>query len=351
MEPNRNREIVEASLPILMLATVFLLGFAALFPFLPAILWGIVLSVALEPTHLWFKRRLGGNNTAATIAILVLLVVILVVPIVFLSRSMISFVPEGIRWFNNISLPPEETVAAKLRWTEDVWERMMYDLATIRAHYDEEIRALSFWALDEGRLLGAFVVEFTIGVLIAAVFMHRADLSSASVQRALRLIGGETAERLGRHAVATVRSSVLGLLGSAAVQAALVSVAFWIADIPHWPLLSLATFILAMIQIGPVLVWAPAAAWLWWVDQPWMAAFVVAWGIFVVGLSDNVVRTVIVSRGTEMPALLAFLGALGGLLTWGIVGIFVGPVILAVCHQLVVQWMEIQREEAEDAAS
>jgi predicted PurR-regulated permease PerM len=149
---------------------------------------------------------------------------------------------------------------------------------------------------------------------------------------------------MGQHAVLAIRSTVLGLLGSAAVQTAVASVSYVIVGLPHWPILALATYMLALVQVGPVLIWAPAALWLWMTDQPGFAIFLAAWGILVVGVSDNVVRALFVSRGAQIPALLAFLGAVGGLLTWGIVGIFVGPVIVGVVYQLVMQWVETEDE-------
>jgi predicted PurR-regulated permease PerM len=101
----------------------------------------------------------------------------------------------------------------------------------------------------------------------------------------------------------------------------------------------MATFLLGMLQVGPVLIWAPLSLWLWLDGQVGMAIFLAIWGLFAVGLSDNVVKSLVVSRGANLPAILVFLGAVGGLLVWGIVGIFLGPIILALCHELTLWWL------------
>ena len=94
-----------------------------------------------------------------------------------------------------------------------------------------------------------------------------------------------------------------------------------------------------MIQIGPILVWVPLSIWLWGEGETVLAIALVAWSVGVVGLSDNLVKMVMVSRGADIPSILAFLGALGGFLTWGIVGLFLGPVVIAVCYQITMLWL------------
>jgi predicted PurR-regulated permease PerM len=344
MDRGKSREIVESSLPLLLLVGLFVLALATLLPFLPAVLWGVILSVALLPLHAWFRRQFGGRNLAATWVVSVLLVVILVLPMVFLSRAIIAFVPDAIAWVSGLGgtdmLPDDAAlVLPASREIADIWAALLADIAVIRDHFGEELRPAAFWLLGEGRLVGTFVIEFALGVILAAVLMHRAEAANSLGHRLLEHLGGTSATRMGRHAVAAIRSTVLGLLGSAAVQTVVATAAYVIVGLPHWPILALATYILALVQIGPVLIWGPAALWLWMTDQPGYAVFLIAWGILVVGLSDNVVKALFVSRGAQIPALLAFLGAVGGLLTWGIVGIFVGPVILGVTYQLVVQWV------------
>jgi predicted PurR-regulated permease PerM len=345
MDRGRSREILESGLPLFLLMGLFVLAVATLLPFMPAILWGGILSIALAPFHGWLRRRLGGRNLLATWVVTILLILLLVLPMVFLSRALIAFIPDAIAWIQTLgateTIVPAggELVLPAGREVADFWQAILADLAVIRDHFGEELRPAAFWLIGEGRLVGTFVLEFALGVILAAVLMHRADEAGSIVSRLLDQLGGAFAQTMGGHAVAAIRSTVLGLLGSAAVQTAVATFSYVVAGLPHWPILALMTFVLGMVQVGPVLVWGPAALWLWMGDQPALAIFVAVWGLLVVGLSDNFVKALVLSRGAHIPAFLAFLGAIGGLLTWGIVGIFVGPVIVGVTYQLVVQWV------------
>ncbi len=354
MRANKSREIVEGGLPLLLLVGIFVLGLATLLPFMPAMLWGVILSIALLPFHGWCMKRLGGRRGLATWVVAIVLVVALVLPMAFLSRALIAFIPEAIAWLSNVGVPDLSPDGAEIAVPAgdlgDIWRTLQADIAMIRDHFGDELRPVAFWLIGEGRLLGTFVVEFGLGVILAALLMHRSDTMQALSDKLLDNIGGAFAQRMGTHAVLTIRSTVLGLLGSAAVQTVVATLAYYVTGLPHWPVLALVTFVLAMIQIGPVLVWAPAAVWLWLQGEPTYAIGLALWGVLVVGVSDNIVRTLVLSRGAQLPGLLAFLGAVGGLITWGIVGIFVGPVIIAVCHQLLITWLSGPEEAAEPEA-
>jgi predicted PurR-regulated permease PerM len=131
------------------------------------------------------------------------------------------------------------------------------------------------------------------------------------------------------------------------VQTAVAAFAYWLVGAPHWPLLAFATFLLGLLQTGPVLVWLPLSIWLWVEGQTGMALFLAIWGLIVVGLSDNLVKAAVVARGADLPAILVFLGAVGGLLVWGIVGVFLGPVILALCLELMQWWLGVEPDPAD----
>ncbi|WP_425052013.1 AI-2E family transporter [Psychromarinibacter sp. S121] len=353
----RSRELVETTLPILALLLLLLLGFTTVQPFLPAILWGIFLSVSLRPVYERLTRTLGGRRGRASIVLGLILTVLLVLPILGLSRSVIAFIPDALIWFSeqgtDLIGAEEGEIGVELNpitgEITSIWDTIIRDLQFIRSHFGEELKPAAFWLIREGRFIGVFVMEFALGVLLAIILLHRAAPLSRAAAALLYRVGGAFGLELADQAVVTIRSTVLGVLGSAAAQAAVASVAYFIVGVPHWPILALLTLMLGLIQVGPILVWLPIAFWLWSNEAIGMAIFMCVWGLLVVGLTDNVVKSFVVSRGAHLPAILALFGAIGGMLTWGVVGIFLGPVILAVCYQLVTKWMESEDDPPPEA--
>jgi len=344
------RETIEKALPLGVIVIVFLLGALALSPFVPALLWAVFVSVALMPFHARLALRLGNRRGFATAATAIGMFVIVLVPMLFLLRSILAVLPElavavaedGTLDRIGVDLP----AGMSATWSA-LWAGLRDDLESLRALVGDDMRLLLSSVLFEGRLIGHFVLEFLLGLILAAIILHNAPALGRLVTKAALKLGDRRGLDLGARSVLTIRYTVLGILGSAAVQAGVAAFAYWLVDAPHWPLLAFATFMLGLLQVGPVLIWAPLALWLWLDQQTGMAIFLVVWGLLAVGLSDNLVKALVVSRGADLPAILVFLGAVGGLLVWGIVGIFLGPVILALCLELTLWWLGEDRKQAD----
>jgi predicted PurR-regulated permease PerM len=351
MPPVRANDLIEGVLPIAILVILFLVAYTTLQPFLPAIIWGIILSVSLRPFHDRMTLRFGNHRLLSTLFVTLLMTLIMILPILGLSSALIAFIPDAISWMSDTSAPtlmPSGEIARPGTGLQgkaiSIWTDAIGDLQYIREHFSAELKPVLFWVIGEGRLVGTFVIEFALGVILAAILLHRAQSLGVVLEGFLARVGGAFGRDIVTKSVQTIRSTVFGVVGSAAAQAAVASFAYYLAGAPHWPILSLLTFILGLIQIGPMLIWVPVAIWLWVNGQTGMSLFVAGWGLVVVGLTDNVVKTLVVSRGADLPAILAFLGAIGGLLTWGIVGLFLGPVIVAVCYQVMLQWLHHEEE-------
>lgn len=341
--------ILEKALPTAAIVVVFLLGAVALGPFVPALLWSIFISVALLPLYAEAVARVGGHRVLVTAAFALGFVLVVLLPMLFLLRSILSVVPElavalvegGPLASFGLDFPANMPAT----WV-DLWDGIRDDLGALRNLIGDDLRLLASSVLLEGRLVGHFVLEFLLGLILAALILHNHERLSHMALRVAERLGGARALDLGAGSVVTIRYTVLGILGSAAAQTAVASFAYWLVGAPHWPLLAFATFLLGLLQIGPILIWAPLCLWLWWDDRTGMAVFLALWGLIAVGLSDNVVKAAVVSRGADLPAVLVFLGAIGGLMTWGIVGIFLAPVILALCLELTLWWIGEERGTA-----
>jgi len=347
------REILERVLPFAAIAVVFLLGLLTLSPFMPALLWSVFMAVALYPLHQKLSQRLGGKRGFATAGAVIGLLAVVLFPMLLMFRSVIALLPELAvallqeGRFSQFGL--ELPVNTPATW-QALWSELRDDVDAIRQLIGDEMRTVLSSVVIEGRLIGLFVLEFLLGLIIAAVLLQNAESLQAIAAKVFRRLGGDKGLLLGQQSVLTIRYTVMGILGSAAVQTAVAAFAYWIVGAAHWPLLAFITFFLGMLQVGPVLIWGPLAVLLFLDDQTGMAIFLVLWGLIVVGLSDNLVKAMVVSRGANLPSILVFLGAVGGLLVWGVVGIFLGPVILALCLELILWWLEDEHTVPDELA-
>jgi predicted PurR-regulated permease PerM len=155
---------------------------------------------------------------------------------------------------------------------------------------------------------------------------------------AVEHLAGERGEYLIKVAGDTVRGVIYGILGTAIAQALMAGLGFWIAGVPGAVLLAVLTFFFAVVPFGPPLIWLPAALWLFAQNQTGWGIFMLSWGLLGISSVDNVVRPFLISHGSKMPFALIFCGVIGGALAFGLVGVFLGPTLLAVAFRLVEEW-------------
>jgi predicted PurR-regulated permease PerM len=194
------------------------------------------------------------------------------------------------------------------------------------------------YALAGGAALGLGIVQLTLSVLIAFFLYRDGDALAARLRGAVGRIAGERGQHLVGVAGSTMRGVVYGILGTAIAQGVVAGIGFWIAGVPAAPLLGLATFVLSPVPIGPPLVWFPAALWLFSHGSTGWGIFMLIWGVAVVSSVDNVIKPMIISRGSNLPFILVLLGVLGGVVAFGFIGVFLGPTLLAIGFALLQDW-------------
>ncbi len=177
-----------------------------------------------------------------------------------------------------------------------------------------------------------------LSALIVFFFWRDGDELSARARRMAQRVAGERALQLAEVAKGTIRGTVYGILGTALAQGALAFVGFLIAGIPGAFLLGVGTFFLSVVPVGPPLIWAPAAFWLYEQGETGWAIALVVWGVAVISSVDNFLKPLLISRGSKLPFILVLLGVLGGVVAFGFVGIFLGPTLLAVAYRLLDEW-------------
>lgn len=326
-----------------------------LLPFLPAIVWGAILAIDLTPIHIRIVNWVGGRRHLAAVLSATFLTLVLIIPTAAITYAVAQYVPSAIVWVRDVlnhGLPPPpqglRSVPTFGRYFEQGWIALSEKGSTIIAQFSSEIRGGVNWLLLETGVIGTFVFEFAFAILLAGVVLANHDRAASTVRTFVEKTSGNNGLEMLDLAVSTTRSVVRGVMGTALVQAIVATFAYIIAGVPGWPLLGALTFMATVIQIGPPLVWIPVAIWLWLLGDYVWALFLVAWGVIVVNMIDNVLKPYLMSKGSNLPMLLSFIGGLGGFLEWGIVGVFIGPVVLAVAYDLVLRWMRQPRPAAAD---
>ncbi len=220
----------------------------------------------------------------------------------------------------------------------------MNDLSSAKFFGDIEAYLLPAgeWLLSAAAILGQGTLELALSLFIA-FFFYRDGVDGANrLQAAARRLWGESASRLLNVVGATIKSVVYGTIGTAVAQSILTGVGIWLAGVPGALLLGFLTFLTALTPIGAPLVWFPAAIWLFYARSSGWAIFLLLWGILVVGGADNFIRPYFISRGSDLPFVLVFLGVMGGAFAFGFLGIFLGPTLLATGYDIVRDWARVE---------
>lgn len=351
-------DVATESSPI-RLAQVALIAFliagcvAVLWPFIGAVLFAFVLWICTWPFYL--KRILpvakGRNGRGAALMTLILVLVILV-PMILLSGGVVDGV-EGLaaksKPYIEQGLPAQPPAwMSKLPIVGSEIDTSWHRAATNREELNKLLRPMLEPARSMAFSLGGLVANGLLQlvlVLFIVFFLYRDGIAvSHTLVAAARKLGGDLGERLLELTRGTVNGVMLGLVGTAVAQGAVALIGFLIAGVPAAILLAFGTFFLSLIPAGPALLWGGAAWWLYDSGQTGWAIFMVVWGLLVISSIDNFVKPVLISRGAGISILLIALGVLGGVMVFGFIGIFLGPVLLALGHAMMTDWT---REDSE----
>ena len=334
------------------LVTLLMMGcFAILRPFLSAILWAVVLSFSTWPIYRWIEQAVGRRKGLAAGLMVGLVAAVLIGPLVFLGASLaedVTALIEMVRQLLSQGPPHPPAWVAKLPVVgsplHDRWQAMAGSGAKLTTELTQHLMPLRDWALRSAANLGSGVLYLSLSVFIAFFFYRDGAALSEKLEALFNRVGGKQAPGLLLIAGNTIKSVVYGIIGTALIQGFLAGIGFLIAGVPGALLLGVLTCILSLIPLGPPLIWVPAAIWLFQNGQMGWAIFLALWGFLAVSTVDNVIKPYFISQGSHLPFILVFLGMMGGVLAFGILGIFLGPTLLAIAYALFQKWSS--REQA-----
>jgi predicted PurR-regulated permease PerM len=338
-------DLLGAALRLLAIGLLVVGVVIVLRPFLPAILWAVIIVVATWPLLLALERRLHGRRTLAVTLMSTGLFAVVVAPISLLLATLITRLPElrdlVLGWLRG-PLPAPPAWLAKLPYGERMvaeWQLALARNAEDWANWFAPWAGRgATWLSTHLGTLGGLTLEFLLTLFLVVVLYAHGEPLAVRAQRVARRIGGPRGEESALLAVSAVRAIAMGVVLTALVEALLCGLALWIVGAPAVPLLTAAIFLLCVIQVGPVPVLVPVMAWLFVNDHIALTLFLAAWAV-AMSVGEGVARPLLIRRGARMPFLLILAGVFGGLLAFGIAGLFVGPIVLAVMLRLLERWV------------
>jgi predicted PurR-regulated permease PerM len=375
---------LEQGLSVVTLGLLLIGCFVVMRPFLSSLMWAVVLGFTLWPVQSRVTRWLGNRRTLAASLTTLSIALVLVVPFVVLGISVAddarALAAATRKWSEGgLPAPPAwvdriPVVGGQVR---SYWEEFDEDLEAfwhqLRKPLDEELTPLDAdtdiglapevsrprpatfgesrlanalrkvfawaqsWLPSAGLAIGRGITEVGLSVFLAFFILRDGTLVADRLATGVDRIAGDRGRHLLEVAGNTVRGVVYGILGTALVQGGMAAVGFLIAGVPGATLLGLLTFFLSVVPMGPPLVWIPAVIWLYQQDSTGWAIFMLVWGLIVSSV-DNLVKPWLISQGSNLPFILIFFGVIGGALAFGVIGVFLGPTLLAVAYRLIEEW-------------
>lgn len=340
------RDLARNTLAILCILGLIGLSLWVLRPFLAATVWAAMIVVATWPLFLSLEARLGGRRSPAIALMTLAMLVVLVLPL-WLAVDTISehtdTLTVGLHAITDNGVPPPPDWVKPLPLVGDslhaAWAQMAAGgsaglLAKVMPHAAETGK----WVLAQVGGIGGMLIQFLLIVAITAILYGQGEAGAVLARRFGKRLAGARGEHAMVLAAQAIRGVALGVGGTALVQTVLGGIGLGVAGVPLASLLSAVMLMLCIAQVGPVVVLLPAAGWMYWSGEPGWAIFLVVWAL-IVGSLDNVLRPMLIRRGADLPLLLIFAGVLGGLLSFGLIGLFIGPVALAVTWTLLQAWL------------
>ncbi len=348
------RRAVEAAIRIGIAAGLVWWCFRIVSPFVAPVLWAVIFAVALFPIFRWLKSKLGERGCLAATVLTLGTLALLIVPIVMLSTSMIGSAQHLTRGFEDGTLavpPPPEGVAEWPVVGEKLsiaWGQASDNLQQFLVKYRDQLQPVGAWVVSQAAGAGAAALLFFLAIIIAGLLMAKADAMVSATTAVATRLAGEDGAAMVKTAGATIRSVVQGVLGVAVIQSLAAGIGMLVVGVPGAGLWAGLVLILAVIQLPPILVMGPVIFYVFTTASTVTAVLFLIFGLLV-SVSDAFLKPLLLGRGVDVPMPVILIGALGGMMSAGIVGLFIGAVVLALGYQLTIAWVQREDPAAEES--
>ncbi len=340
------KNTIEAAVRLGLLLLLATWCFKIIAPFIVPVMWGIIIAVAVYPVFLKLKSLLGNRNKLAAIIYTFIALALLITPAVMISNSIIdtsSFITERYA-SGKLEIPaPNDSVK---KWpligneTYALWFQASNDLEVIFKKYKDEVKKIATVIVSGAAGAAGTILQFFLSIIISGIFVANANSAyETTIKIFTRLTDSTTGKIYTDLTKATIRSVAQGVLGVAMIQAAFSALGMMVMGVPAWGLWTLLVLVVAVAQIPPMLILGFVSAYVFSVTDTTPAIIFLIYCI-IVSSSDNFLKPLFLGRGMSTPMLVILIGAIGGMLMSGIIGLFVGAIILALGYELFMAWLD-----------
>ncbi len=338
------KNALEAAIKIAVVAILGIWTFQIVKPFIMPIIWGIILAVAVEPFIAKCSAVLGGKRKLVSILFALTVIVALIVPVVKLSASSYDALVPMIKNLQGKGLVIPPPPASVENWPvvgpyiTKIWMQASSNIGAVIKQFAPQIKSAA------GFLLGSVgggvkaVLMFLISIIIASALLVSSKRWEKTIQRIMRRFAGEKGPEITALSTATIRGVMLGVVGVAIIQSVFSAIGMLVAGIPVAGLWAVLVLVCAVIQLPPILILGPVAAWYYTAADTTPATIFLVYSM-IVSSSDSVLKPLLMGRGVDIPMLVILIGALGGMMYAGIIGLFIGAVVVAISYTLFMAWV------------
>src|SRR5262252_549393 len=350
-------DLTRTTLAVLFVGGMIAACFWILRPFLPAIIWATTLVVATWPVMVHVQRRLWNRRGLAVAVMTVALLFVFVVPFWLAITTIADNFDRIVQWGNSLAafkLPAPPSWLSGVPLFGERAAQFWQSIATtgidpLIAKAAPYAGGVASWFVAALGGLGIVLVQFLLTIAVAAVLYLNGEEAAVAARRFGHRLAGDRGEQSVRLAGQAIRSVALGVVVTALAQSVLGGIGIALAGVPFAAVLTAIMFMLCIAQLGPLPVLVPVVIWLYWSGESGWGTFVLVWTV-VVGSLDNILRPILIRKGAHLPLVLLLAGVIGGLIAFGLVGIFLGPVVLGVGYTLLQSWMAEDFVSAEESA-
>lgn len=341
----RQAEIIDMALRLGAIGLLVAACFWILAPFLMAVSWGAIIAIAVYPVFRWIQPVVGGRDTVVASIVTVLLLALLIVPSVLLAGSLWggaqAIADEAQTGVLRVPPPPDIVASVPVigKDLHAAWAQASMNLESFLEQFTPQIRKLATWLLSTAAGTGFTLLQFVLSIAIAGVLLARAESAADVATKFSTRLAGRHGERYAGIAATTVQSVTRGVLGVALIQSLLVGLGFALAGLPAAGLLTLLCLIVGIMQLPLAVITIPAVVYVFSTASTTTSVLFILWNILVTP-ADNVLKPLLLGRGAPVPTMVIFLGSLGGFVATGLIGLFVGAVVLSLGFVLYQEWLE-----------